>query len=468
MASSRASAAALFALAVAGCGDASNDASASADGGATADAVTDVGADSAPEVPLVEQALEGRCPGGKPPESGVPPGTDLHKVTLDAYPNARCNDGSPAIMYVRAAANAAASSRWVIHMQAGGSCGSHRVCLERWCGIGAYDASKMSSRFAPMVTRGNGLFARTAGNAFADFNHVYVYYCSSDFHLGRRGDVVLTDETGTHPPFRLHFRGHDILEAVADALAKGVTSDDGVEKLPSLGGATQVLFSGSSAGSNGLSQSLDWWASKVPGAKVAGMLDSVLLPLPEDVTDPVMREKWEAGIRHEATKVRGELYDAFTDESCLAKHPGDDRYLCALTSHVQLDHLTTPFFTRQDLTDPVTYGYVVPLGASLDQYAAWTLATLKRLKDVKSKAEEKDAIVVAPGVHASNCGQHIVMLNGPWFGTAPGEKATVKNAAGADTTVHDALVAWATGTPIAALDTHPKTASKCLATTSDR
>src|SRR4051794_16195390 len=38
--------------------------------------------DTAPFVPLLDTALAGHCPSGKPPGNGVSPGSDLHKFTL--------------------------------------------------------------------------------------------------------------------------------------------------------------------------------------------------------------------------------------------------------------------------------------------------------------------------------------------------------------------------------------------------
>jgi hypothetical protein len=429
---------------------------------------TDGGADGAQAVPIIDRALDGNCPGGKPPGTGVAPGNDLHKFTLDDYPDAICNDGTPAIMYVRAASTPAARNSWVIHMQAGGACSNYEVCMQRWCGIGPYEADKMTSRFAPAVANASGIFARGATNAFSPANQVYLYYCSSDSWMGRRSDAVLDDPAGQLPSFRLHFRGHDILEAAARALAAGVRSDDGTETLPSLTNATQVLFSGSSAGSNGLTSSLDWWATKVPNATVvAGMLDAIYMPLVEDITDPAIAAKWDAGLRTSWTTVRTQLYNGFSDESCLARHRGDDAYLCGLTTHVQLHHLTTPFFSRQDLVDPVTFNSFVSTGASLNQYATWTRASMERLASAKANAEE--TMAKNPGSYATNCGQHIAMLNAPWFGIAQGANATVKaNAGGQALTLHDALSAWLTGTPIAIVDTHPSTLSTCVATTADQ
>ncbi len=470
-----ASVAAAVALLSSGCGGGDSEsgpaagaggAGGSAGSGATGGSATG-GAGGSSSVPLLNAALDGKCPGGKPPGTGVPPGNDLHKVTLDEYPDAVCNDGSPGILYVRAASLPAAKNSWVIHLQAGGSCSSWEECRNRWCAFQSpYDAAKMSSTYAPDVTSASGIFARNAQNSLGPANQVYVYYCSSDAHRGRKGDVVLDDPAGAGPSFRLHFRGFQIVEAVNDALAKGVSSDDGVEKLPSLSQATQIVFSGSSAGSQGQTGVLDYWAGHYPSAKVIGLFDSITDPLPEDIADPAQSSAWDAMVKSNHATVQVGLYDAFLDESCRAMHTGSDAHLCASSAHVRLNHVTTPFFVRQDLTDPVQYDYFQKTGASLDQFATALRTTMLRFGDVVQKAEE--SIPTAPGVYASDCGQHIILLNNAWFGVAAQQNATLKDGAGTALTAHAALHDWFTGAPKPALDTHPSTLSSCLAATAEQ
>jgi hypothetical protein len=198
------------------------------------------------------------------------------------------------------------------------------------------------------------------------------------------------------------------------------------------------------------------------------MLDSIYFPLPEDIDDPAISALWSSAIQADWTKTHEALYHGFADETCLAAHPGADAYLCGFSSHVQLNHITTPFVTRQDLTDPVVYQYFSAMDATMAQYATWTRKSLERVPDVKANAEERAKITLAPGVYASNCGQHIVLLNGPWLGVSAGTNATVQNADGTPLTMHDALTSWATGTPIVALDTPASTTSVCVATTQDQ
>lgn len=425
------------------------------------------GSGGASSVPLIAQALDGKCPGGAPPGTGVASGNELRKVTLSADPDALCNDGSPAIMYVRAASSAAAAGSWVIHLQPGGACGTWEECRNRWCSFqSSYDAAKMSSTFAPDATIASGIFARNAANAFGAANQVYVYYCSSDSHRGRKRDLVFDDPAGIGPSFRLHFQGFRIIEAVNDALQKGVSSDDGKESLPPLGAAKQILFSGSSAGSSGQTGLLDWWSAQYPNAKLAGMLDSITDPLPEDVADPTIAAAYAEGQKQNYANVLVAAHDSFMDQSCVAAHPGADAHLCGLGSHVRLNHITTPFFVRQDLRDPVQFGYFGLTGASLGQFADAVHATMQRFATLPQSSEEK--VTAAPGVHVSNCGQHIVMLNSPWFGVAAQQNASVADQAGAPVTLHDGLRDWVLGKPSVAIDTHPSTKSSCLATTGEQ
>jgi hypothetical protein len=419
--------------------------------------------------PLVDDALDGSCPtGSNPPGTGVSPGTELAKVTLDEYPEAVCNDGSPAILYVRRAANAAAEKDWVIFLQFGGSCDDWETCRGRWCGSDEpFDAAKMSSRFAPAATNGDGLLSRGPDNLFGNANQVLVYYCSSDAWLGRKSDVTLESPLSGEPSYRLHFRGFSIVEAVNDALAKGVTSDDGVVSMPKLSEAKRIIFAGSSAGSAGQTNAVDWWASRYPAAESVGFFDSLVEPLPEDIADEGDAKALEDLITARYEKVFRDLYDAHLDESCVAAHSGADARHCANQSHVRLHHVTSPYFLRHDLRDAVNYNALSPIGGTLAELALATKKTIERHRTLLADAEEKSAMTRNPGLHASNCGQHILTLNDAWFGVAA-DAHTVELDGGTPITVHDAFASWNQGTDVSAIDTHPSTKSTCLKPAGDQ
>jgi hypothetical protein len=437
--------------------------------GATGSGTTTGAGGSPSDVAVLDQALDGNCPeGSSPPGMGVTPGDDLHKVTLGDYPDAKCNDGSPAIMYVRRAAVPAAETSWVIFLQFGGACQSWEICRDRWCSTNTtYDAAKMSSEFAPEVMRGNGLLSRSAENAFGAANQVFVYYCSSDAWVGQKDDVVLDDPAGAGPSYRLHFRGFSILEAVDDALSKGITSDDGVETMPKLSDATRVMFAGGSAGSAGQTHALDWWVAQHPGIEAVGFFDASTDPMLEDLPNQTVASTIEGFLPTRYSDIFQGMYGAHLDESCVAAHPGDDAYLCTIGTHVRLNHITTPFFVRHDLRDTVGFNAYESLGMTLDEYGEAMEATMDRYVTLLDDAEEKADMTRAPGVYTSNCKQHIVALNDGWFGTKT-NPATVELPNGNPISVHDALGGWINGNDIRAMDTQPSTKSFCLPPTDDQ
>ena len=71
----------------------------------------------------------------------------------------------------------------------------------------------------------------------------------------------------------MQFRGNKIVTAILADL-----QDATVIPSPNLKNATQVLVTGSSAGSFGAASNIDWIASQLPSAKVKGVLDSSWVP----------------------------------------------------------------------------------------------------------------------------------------------------------------------------------------------
>lgn len=141
------------------------------------------------EAPLIQYALDCALNNDyRLPASTVATSDDFHRVTLND-PKAVCNDGTPAVIFIRSAATN--SDRWVFHLQGGGSCAEHD-CAERWC----ENMNLMSSTNAPEAVIEEGLFSLRNDNVFADANYVFVPYCSSDNHVGTSGETVIAaDDT---------------------------------------------------------------------------------------------------------------------------------------------------------------------------------------------------------------------------------------------------------------------------------
>lgn len=70
----------------------------------------------------------------------VPPRNALHKVLLDDYPEAKCNDGSPAGYYIRRSLYG--SKVWFIYFEGGWFCFDQESCHWRMQNYNQYTSSK--------------------------------------------------------------------------------------------------------------------------------------------------------------------------------------------------------------------------------------------------------------------------------------------------------------------------------------
>jgi len=403
----------------------------------------------------------GGVPGTAYPNS-LAPGDDLHRVTL-AEPVAVCNDGSPAVFYIRAAApDSPAADRWVFYLQGGGGCGSFSDCLDRWCGrqSAVYDESKMSSRYCPDSIGGTGIFRRGAigdtENAFGDFNQVFLYYCSSDSWSGRNSDAVLTDPEDPELRYSLHFRGHDIVRAtIAALLADSVVSDDGVVAMPSLADADFALVTGFSAGSSGVATNGDWVASRLEpqGTVVRLVRDSAFAPPAENHPDPIEAQRLATILRAESTlawntRNSSELYDAFVDESGRAALEGSaEEWRLADKSYISHNHITTPTFVRMDLLDRPTLERYAEYGVDPRDLAILIETTLREVPLIATRAVEAAAIARPGGSFGTLCGDHVGLMSDGSFFTR-----LVDDDSGTPRSYHETLVRWLQGTTVTVVD----------------
>jgi len=324
----------------------------------------------------------------------------------------------------------------------------------------------MSSRFTPESIGGRGIMADSEDNPAQDANQVYVYYCSSDSWVGRKSSAVLTSADGVDE-MSMHFRGHSILEAMVDTLmTASAASDDGIETLPNLADATAVLWTGVSAGSNGATQHMDWFAAKFDPeqTRVAGVFDAGFGPEFSEY-EPDVGDAFTAYSEARWSTVWTPHFDAFVDESCAA-HPanqGDNAYQCGSSINLKLNHITTPFFQRLDIRDSVGSQGPISLGATMGQYAHGSIATLTALTSITTTALEADQITVTPGVYGPNCKQHVAITNNKFF-----MQTTVDDDDGVPQSFASALDAWLAGETVFAVDEQPAATSTCAATTEDK
>lgn len=407
-----------------------------------------------------------------------------HTVDTSAYRLARCNDGSPAVMYIRPANAAYAgnpviepSTRWLIFFDGGGGCRDARSCLEeRWCGGGGrvFDqAGKMSSRGAPRAIREVGgiwTLQPPGGivNQFAQYNQVLVHYCSSDSWSGSARLRGLSATNGAD--FNIRFEGEAIVNAVFSTLLAGPTAADAAATadfyataLPDLSDATEVIVAGESAGSGvrtHLDRLRDWLVADNPAVAVRGVFDAAYGPgwwesgidwtsteSPDDYLDylltevePVARGFW--GVDDSALDAScldevafGAAHTAITTSTggiTVGSHP----QVCHDLQFVLFNHVTTPTFVRQDINDTLIgdrYAQWMSFPTSEDYWDA-QFSQLWGLALGVGRLEPPDA---PTGVLGPFCGKHVAIQTDRGF-----FRDRVAGPGAPPLSFHDQLVSW--------------------------
>lgn len=434
-----------------------------------------------------------------PPAPSVPTGPSqlnacgggpdcLHRTIIDtnAFPNAMCNDGTPGVFYVRPGTDDI--NKWVIHLQGGGLCPDGETCTERWCGQQGnlpYQANKMSTDWnadgisdMPAHASAGGMASMNPANNFRTWTHVWAYYCSSDSWMGRNNNVAFN---GGAVPFTMHTRGHNILLAMRRMLRKknaantGWTAADGYS-VPNLDDATDIIFSGTSAGAKGAIMNVDWFLAPFTKANRFFVLDANM-----DMSDTALtsNDVWIDtdldGIgdnRYYSQRITdtvamwapGGYYsdiNAFTDTTCRAFYEPISRMdRCSqFSTMLRLNIggapiIETETFARVDLSDtvlkrrytdhPNPHGFSLLIGGqsgtqiNTDDFVVLMRQTLKELYD------DHDSVT---GVIAPRCGQHVGLEDTHTFGvkTTPDTDDTVSpmvEVPYTQTTVHDAIWDW--------------------------
>lgn len=206
------------------CGDDS-----SADSGVDAGAEPDVGRDSAEDARGdTATAMDAQGSDAGPVELGeplvVPMGGDAFTLfRSDAFPGAQCQDGSEAGISVRLNPGATGA---VIFLQGGGLCIDPVTCA----GVRNRNGFTQSAANEQIIAEAAALMnAGDEANPVQNFHHVFVHYCSGDFHAGAEEDGF---EGAVH-------RGRANMEAFISRL------------VPTLSDVEVVLLAGSSAGALG-------------------------------------------------------------------------------------------------------------------------------------------------------------------------------------------------------------------------
>ena len=209
----------------------------------------------------------------------------------------------------------------------------------------------MTTSRTPETRPGNGIFSpsSTENKYFASYNEVYVAYCSSDLWSGNQ--AVSSKTNG------LQFHGASIVHAVIEDL-----SDPAVTSPPNLTVATNIIFSGTSAGGVGVLVHLDWLAEKFPKANVHGINDAGFI-VDFAPYDPAIVPV------NKVAQLAYVYWNGTVDESCAAANIGAEG-LCYLGEHVY-PQISTPLFVQISQADKFQLGMLgisVPLDDAEKEY----------------------------------------------------------------------------------------------------
>lgn len=259
----------------------------------------------------------------------------LSKVSLPASlleeAGAYCLDGSPFSYYLRPASNPANRDKFVFFLQGGGLCVEPADCYERMLTpLGS------SSQWEAVISSDNVAGDAHERNPFHDWNFVYLRYCTGDTWVG----------TSTHrrpQSLGFYFSGRNCLQATMLHL----------QQTAGLGGASQLVLSGTSAGGIGVFNNCDWFAGRFPDARVRCVPQAGQFFAANTHAEWQERLGWENVTMNEIAGLYvGTMFNASMDQSCVADHEtkGLPAVLCWDVGTV-LPYITTPTFVVQNSWD---------------------------------------------------------------------------------------------------------------------
>jgi hypothetical protein len=386
-----------------------------------------------------------------------------HVLDVAVFPDALCNDGTPATLFFRPYVGAANRNKWVINLHGGGSCADAETCAARWCNCAPngdvcpytttptnFDRSTMTNA-GPAQKAAEGLALRgdpLRPNPYGDYNQVELDYCTSDLWIGTRHAVPMTTvnpRTDAPVTYRINFLGARVLDAdIATLRQAGVprlvyTIGGGAVALPDLDEATEVIFTGDSAGGFGVMSHLDDLRATLEASNVNcqggggcplatyGLLDASVGPEMAKLdfgtyVQPLVRS-------YEDYLVLLSLFayapGSHLDSSCTQYHAAAP-LICNDLTHVLRNHVTTPFFVRMALRDALISGNYVDAMLRNPDLTPVTVPTFARtLHDelatffnLSATAEEGSQFTREPGVFAPGCTKHDTIHSTPdTFGT---------------------------------------------------
>jgi len=301
--------------------------------------------------------------------------------TLEAYPKARCLDGSAGRYYFRSGSGDG-KTKFLIFAEGGGFCTSDSDCAQRakthlGSTMNDPDEMQLSHPFFSQSKQDNPLLW--------NWNLVFVRYCDGAYMSGARVAPVQVKS----------FWGEGVVHYNGEHISRAVMAD--LSKQSGLGSATDVVFSGCSAGGIHTFAHLDALRDMVPKkAVVVGFPDSGFY-----LDFPMFRQPKEFVVAEHGQNATGLL-----NKACLADNPGaEERCLIAA---IAAPYLRTAVFAWQSRYDT---------DQEKCEMSFWCRWSQDCIRDYGGNltSEVHRALLANPknGVFLDSCSRHCALTNLP-------------------------------------------------------
>lgn len=294
---------------------------------------------------------------------------NLYKINQASIPEARCNDGTQPIYYLKKGFGAGAN-RWIIWLEGGGGCGSDDPNSPIWCGLRKNTPLSTSNGFPNVIGDMQGLLTKSDvyNPDFYSYNQISVHYCSSDFWGGIGEQKVIDQRTQE----KMWFSGRKIIEALILDL----------KEKHNFSSASNVILSGSSAGGAGIVINADEIKKSLPQADIVTLVDAVnILPFYQYYRASIPEDQIEYIFQPEIFKTAYFFLPMKANTNCLNAQPkcpinarcARSDYMCFYPS-VAARHIKTPTFIASDQLDNMIldmYGFNFCTERNPSEYSAW-------------------------------------------------------------------------------------------------
>jgi O-palmitoleoyl-L-serine hydrolase len=272
-----------------------------------------------------------------------------------------CNDGSPAAYYIRPG-HSGAENKWIVWLKGGGACNSPEECADRW--NNEMPERMSSASFPAKLPKGQGIFSRdpAVNPDFHNWSMVVVKYCSSDLHGSELEGAQPAFADGVCKrakcPAQWQFRGRTIVRSVFEDL-----SDAALHPSLNILGATDLMLSGSSAGSGGVRNNMNAVQAMVQqfnsATKVRAVLDASFY-IPEGSEEDLTAEVIDQIV------TRAAYLGYVPDPECVATYK-DEPWRCSIRKFA-MPFLKVPYFAAMDCIDhkPLERLFDIPYAKGAD------------------------------------------------------------------------------------------------------